>query len=76
MRFKSDVESLTVLVGEGKYCKFINGFFETEAPDEIAALLRAKGVKKIVEGNEKRDEVKKKAAKKNTVKSSKSRRKR
>lgn len=47
MRFQSDVESLTVLVGQGKYCKFINGVYETEDTSEIAALQRAKGVREI-----------------------------
>lgn len=47
MKFQSDVSSLTVLVGEGRYCKFINGVYETNDPDEMKALKMAKGVKEV-----------------------------
>jgi len=66
MRFQADVESLTVLVGKGKYCKFINGIYETEDKEEIAALRRAKGVREIKE-----TETKSAGAKKISTKSNK-----
>ena len=47
MKFEADVKSLTVLVGEGKYCKFMNGVYETEDAAEIKALKLAKGVRAI-----------------------------
>lgn len=47
MKFQANVESLTVLVGEGRYCRFVNGLYETEDAEEIKALQRAKGVRQI-----------------------------
>ncbi|MCD4656238.1 MAG: hypothetical protein K8S87_01720 [Planctomycetes bacterium] len=49
MKFQANVESLTVLVGEGRYCRFINGLYETDDAEEIKALQRAKGVQQINE---------------------------
>ena len=47
MKFQANVESLTVLVGEGRYCRFVNGLIETHDADEIKSLHRAKAVRQI-----------------------------
>jgi len=49
MKFKAKEPSLVVFVKTGKQCAFKNGFYETENPEEIEALKKARGVK-IVEG--------------------------
>ncbi len=52
MKFQANVESLTVLVAEDRYCRFINGLYETDDADEIKALQRAKGVQQIENNSE------------------------
>jgi len=47
MKFRANVESLTVLVADDRYCRFINGLYETDDTEEIKALQRAKGVQQI-----------------------------
>ena len=52
MKFQANVESLTVLVAEDRYCRFINGLYETNDVEEIKALQRAKGVRQIEKNSE------------------------
>ena len=52
MKFQANVESLTVLVAEDRYCRFINGLYETDDADEIKALRRAKGIQQIENNSE------------------------
>ena len=60
MKFQADIESLTVLVAEGRYCRFIKGLCETNNAEEIAALRRAKSVKELkVDGGTDSETVKK-----------------